>query len=102
MKDQIIQFLQDLYSNHTEIIITAAITFLLTQFGPALYSGLSNLVSSLGGRIGGRLAYKHIEKKYLNWVVLQYQDLNLTGIIGSDEKPRLEQVFISLRGLDVP
>lgn len=30
-------------------------------------------------------------------MVLQNQDLNLTGIIGSGEKPKLEQIFTSLR-----
>jgi len=48
-------------------------------------------------RIGGQLAYHTIQGKYLNWVVLHNQDLNLTGIIGTGQKPRLEQIFISLK-----
>jgi energy-coupling factor transporter ATP-binding protein EcfA2 len=47
-------------------------------------------------KIGGRISYLRVQGKYLNWVVLHNQDLNLTGIIGAGQKPKLEQVFISL------
>jgi hypothetical protein len=99
----IIQQLIELYQKHEKlslVLLSLIGGWLLSKVVPGLYSLVVGLLNKLGRILGGRLAYKSIQNKYLNWVVLQNQDLNLTGIIGSGQKPRLEQVFISLKVLD--
>ena len=101
--DQIKKWLIDLYQNHEKLALTLLGIIggaLATKYGPAVFSFVVGLLGKLWRRFGGRLAYNSIQGKYLNWVVLKNQDLNLTGIIGSEQKPRLEQVFISLNVLE--
>lgn len=103
MNNEIFEQIRIFYrSNQTLVtaIAAALVTWLLNRFGPAIYTFLVNIVSNLGQKFGGRLAFYGIQRKYLNWVVLENQDLNLTGIIGVGEKPKLEQIFISLKVLD--
>jgi energy-coupling factor transporter ATP-binding protein EcfA2 len=53
----------------------------------------------VGRRIGGRFAFRYFERTYLDWLVTQLRELKLTGIVSNDtaKKPKLEQVFVSLR-----
>lgn len=95
-----IQLLNDLYTSYKDLmilIIGTLIGWILTKLLPAICSYISRFVSLIGKKLGGRLAHKNIRETYLNWLVYKTQDLNLTGIIGSGEKPKLEQIFISLR-----
>lgn len=73
---------------------------LLTQVFPKVLTIISKIIDLIGNKLGGVFAYKVFEGKYLNWVVMQNQTLNLTGMIGTGEKPFLEDVFISLRITD--
>ena len=99
--DKIIEF----YNNNKDTIniivatafISSLITWLFTKLLPSFSSFFSKLSDNLIQKIGGQLAYRAIRGKYLNWVVLHNQDLNLTGVIGTGQKPRLEQIFISLK-----
>ena len=96
----LIQWFKDLYANDKElvlVIIGLIGGWILTKLLPAIFSYFSRFVTSIGKKLGGRLAHKSIREAYLNWLVYKTQDLNLTGIIGSGEKPKLEQIFISLR-----
>lgn len=95
-----LQWLLDFYRDHEKFAIalaSAVATWLLSRVLPNVLSFIRKALSELGRKFGGRFAHKTIQDAYLNWVVLQNQDLNLTGIIGSGEKPELEQIFISLR-----
>ena len=64
---------------------------------PIIYGKSLKLITFIGKKIGGRLGFKSIREAYLNWLVYKTEDLNLTGIIGTGEKPKLEQIFLSLR-----
>lgn len=64
---------------------------------PIIYAKSLKLITFIGKKIGGRLGFKSIREVYLNWLVYKTKDLNLTGIIGTGEKPKLEQIFLSLR-----
>ena len=89
----------DFYQKNTQLTIALAgiiAGWILTKVLPTLISFIIRLIKIVGKKFGGRLAYKSINDTYLNWVVLQNQDLNLTGIIGEGEKPKLEQIFTSL------
>jgi energy-coupling factor transporter ATP-binding protein EcfA2 len=90
----------DFYSKNqalTIALVSAAAGAIATKFIPGFFGLLIKAVEQLGKKRGGRLAYASAQKAYLNWVVLQNQDLNLTGIPGLGVKPKLEQVFISLQ-----
>lgn len=96
----IVNQISEFYRQHEKLaisLVSIIATWVLTKFGPALYFFIMGLFRSLRKMLGGRFAYKNIQDKYLNWVVMQNQDLNLTGIIGTGQKPKLEQVFISLK-----
>ena len=88
------------YKNDKELAI-----FLMGAIGwgisskvlPIIYGKLLKLITFIGKKIGGRLGFKSIREAYLNWLVYKTEDLNLTGIIGTGEKPKLEQIFLSLR-----
>jgi hypothetical protein len=98
--DELIKQFEEFWKNNTElakILVAALVGALLTKTFPTLWSYFLQALSFVGEKIGGRFAYKSIQDAYLNWVVLQNQDLNLTGIVGSGEKPKLEQVFVSLK-----
>jgi HEAT repeat protein len=95
-----IKIFTDFYTNNTQlaiVLVSLVGGMVLTKLVPALLGALSMVLKSIGKIIGGRLAYRGLRDAYLNWVVLSNQDLNLTGIIGSENKPKLEQIFISLR-----
>lgn len=99
--DKLIEF----YNNNKNTIdliaatalISSLITWLFTKLLPGISQSANKISEKIIQKIGGQLAYRHIQGKYLNWVVLHNQDLNLTGIIGTGQKPMLEQVFISLK-----
>jgi energy-coupling factor transporter ATP-binding protein EcfA2 len=95
-----LQWLAEFYKQNKElslVLVSLLGGALLTKLVPTLYAQIKRLIFTLGRRAGGRLAYRAIQNDYLNWVVLQNQDLNLTGIIGLGQKPKLEQIFISLK-----
>lgn len=98
--DQIWDQLATFYNNNQQLatggLAGAILTIILTKLLPSIASNFSKAITRIGKYIGGRFSFKSIQDSYLNWVVLQNQDLNLTGIIGSVEKPKLEQIFISL------
>ena len=76
--------------------LSATVFMLLVKFLGRILDSIKSIAIYIGKKIGGRFAYKNFLDTYLNWLVAEYQDLNLTGIIGSGTKPKLEQVFISL------
>jgi hypothetical protein len=105
--DGLLNKIVDFYNNNKELSIAVAGalvgivgTWFFNKLGPWVVSILHFTIDLLGKLIGGHFAYAGIKRKYLNWVVLQNQDLNLTGIIATGEKPKLEQVFISLKVMD--
>lgn len=92
--------LLDLYNKYEKValvLVTALTTWLFTKLIPFIGNIISKVYDKAIFKIGGKLTYHNIQGKYLNWVVLHNQDLNLTGIIGAGQKPKLEQVFISLK-----
>lgn len=96
----LIQWLEDLYANDKElmpVIIGLIGGWFLSKLLPAISSYFSRFITLIGKKLGGRLSHKSTREAYLNWLVYKTQDLNLTGVIGSGEKPKLEQIFISLR-----
>jgi len=100
--DQIISALEEFYKNHKELAIALAsslatlVATLTLLFIRRILNTIRNFIVWIGKKIGGGLAYKSFLDNYLYWMVVEHQDLNLTGIIGSGPKPKLEQVFISL------
>jgi NACHT domain len=66
---------------------------------PYLFQRFLQLLRWIGKKLGGRLGYRYLEKAYLNWLVTELRELKLAGIVGADaaKKPKLEQVFVSLR-----
>ena len=98
MSDSWYQPFLDFYENHTELAVALAGLLgglLLAKVLPTALRLLGTLATLTRSKLGGRIAYKSMQGLYLNWAVLESQDLNLTGIIGG-EKPRLEQIFVSL------
>ena len=96
----IIQLLKNFYNNDKDLALVLIGIFggwIISNVSPTLRHHASNLFSYFGKKFGGRLAFKSIRKSYLNWLIYKTQDLNLTGLIGSGDKPKLEQIFISLR-----
>jgi len=72
-----------------------ALGWVLHKVLPAVGALVSRPLGWIRRRAGGRFARGLVERAYLNWVVLENQDLNLTGMIGSGEKPKLEQIFVA-------
>jgi hypothetical protein len=72
---------------------------LLRDLLPYLFQQFLRLLRWVGKKLGGRLGYRYLEKSYLNWLVTELRELKLAGIVGADasKKPKLEQVFVSLR-----
>ena len=100
MVDGLIQLIKDLYASDKELVIGitgVVVGWILSKLLPAIFSYFSKFITLMGKKLGGRLSHKSTREAYLNWLVYKTQDLNLTGIIGSGEKPKLEQIFISLR-----
>ncbi|MCE5242902.1 MAG: NACHT domain-containing protein [Desulfobacteraceae bacterium] len=92
-----------LYKDNEKLTIALTcliIGWILNKFLPYIWSMMVMLVSSIGHRIGGKFGYLQKKSTFMNWVVLLNQDLHLTGIIASGEKPKLEQIFISLEVID--
>jgi len=105
--DGLVDKIVDFYNNNKELSIAIAGalvgiigTWIFNKLGPWIGSMIKSVLELIGRLIGGHFAYAGIRRRYLNWVVLQNQDLNLTGIIATGEKPKLEQVFISLKVMD--
>jgi len=95
----IIQLLKDFYKTDKDLALVLIGLFggwILSHVFPTLRYYASKSVSFMGRKFGGRLAHKSIRESYLNWLIYKTQDLNLTGLIGSGDKPKLEQIFISL------
>ena len=95
-----IQRLVSFYTDHREltIVLVAMVGgWLLSKVIPEVSKALVRMFRSVTRKLGGKFAFRSIQDAYLNWVVLQNQDLNLTGVVGSGEKPKLEQVFIALK-----
>ena len=95
---------EEFYSNNPELtlILVGALggaisTAIFSKLLPSIWAAIVSFIAFIGAKIGGRLGYKYIQNIYLNWVVMANQELNLTGFIGSDQKPKLEQIFISLK-----
>ncbi|MHB8779064.1 MAG: hypothetical protein ACYC6R_15100 [Anaerolineales bacterium] len=98
MKD-ILALLESIWTDHKEIVLTGIITCLGTLFVifiRRIAGFFKDTTIWVGRRLGGVFAYKSFINSYLDWMVLENQDLNLTGVIGTGPKPKLEQVFISL------
>ncbi len=102
--DKFLKWWNDFYNTNSQMALVligaiggAIATAIFSKLLPTLWSIIVNFIAFIGAKIGGRFGYKRIQNNYLNWVVVANQDLNLTGIIGSEEKPRLDQVFISLQ-----
>ncbi len=72
---------------------------LLNKFVPFAWHAVVTAFTWIGRRVGGRFAFRYFERTYLDWLVTQLRELKLTGIVTTDaaKKPRLEQVFVSLR-----
>ena len=80
-------------------ILLLVLGAILKDFLPFAWRGFTGVCAWLGRRIGGRFAFRYFERTYLDWLVTQLRELKLTGIVTSDatKKPRLEQVFVTLR-----
>ena len=98
--DELLTTLSDIYSRHEKValvVLTAAATLFFTKVLPFIWAAFVDAARYVLSRISRR-ARNHVALgQYLNWVVLQNQDLNLTGVVGHGDKPRLEQVFLSLK-----
>lgn len=93
-------FLQKYGENKIVIaIIGVVVGIVLTKVVPAFWNLLLLIFARIGKIMGGSFAYRDFQKRYLDWVVTEHRELKLTGVVTSDEakKPRLEQVFVSLR-----
>ncbi len=100
MRDFLKNLLQQYGDNKLFIAIAAAVVgAVLTKLIPTLWRWLHSFVLWIGKIAGGRFAYHDFQKRYLDWVVTEHRELKLTGIVTSDDakKPKLEQVFVSLR-----
>ena len=80
-------------------LIVVALTALATKFFPFIWRIMCKISSKCARIMGGHFASREFERRYLDWVVTQNQELKLTGVVTHDEakKPQLEQVFVSLR-----
>ena len=90
----------DFYKNNEKLAIALVSLIggvLLTQIFPKILYLISKTLEAIGQKMGGIFSYRVFEGRYLNWVILQNQELNLTGMIGTGQKPMLEEVFISLK-----
>jgi energy-coupling factor transporter ATP-binding protein EcfA2 len=75
------------------------ITLILTKVLPFLWKSFAWLMTWIGAKLGGRFSHQAFQKRYLDWMVTEWRELKLTGIVSHDDnkKPRLEQVFLSLQ-----
>ncbi len=57
------------------------------------------LAAWIGKQIGGRFGFRYFEKSYLDWLLTELSELKLPGIVSaeSSKKPKLDQVFVSIR-----
>lgn len=88
------------FKGHKEISLLAIgglITFVFTKLLPWMFQSGSKLGSRALAQCSSRYRRRVALGAYLNWVTIQNRDLNLTGIVGTEEKPQLEQVFISVQ-----
>jgi HEAT repeat protein len=89
------------YENNKLLIAVAGVVVgaILTKTVPALWLATRRLVVWLGRFAGGRFAYHSFQTRYLEWVISEYSELKLTGVVTSDDakRPQLEQVFVSLQ-----
>ncbi|MCB9418681.1 MAG: hypothetical protein H6667_02675 [Ardenticatenaceae bacterium] len=90
--------LEEFYTNYKDLalVLAGSLATLILVFLQRILYAIRNFIVWAGKKIGGSLAHQNFLDNYLNWMVVEHQDLNLTGIIGSGPKPKLEQVFISL------
>src|SRR5436309_1417379 len=65
---------------------------------PWLWRGVMLLFRFLAQQAGGRFANSAFRSQYLDWIVTEYSELKLTGIVAVEnaKKPKLEQVFVSV------
>jgi hypothetical protein len=94
------RLLEDYKSNTLVVAIVSVIVgALFTKLVPSLWRVLTQVLGWIGKRVGGRLAYRHFEKEYLNWLAISARELKLAGVVTYDDvkKPQLEQVFVSIR-----
>jgi HEAT repeat protein len=80
-------------------IVTVVLGVILRDLVPYLWNVMGKFLIWGGKHIGGRFGFRYFEKTYLSWLVTELGELKLAGIVSTDvaKKPRLEQVFISLR-----
>ena len=98
--DRIYEVAAGWYARHQNIallIVGGLVTFVFTKCLPWIFQSGSSVGARALGRVSSRFRRRVALGEYLNWVILQNRDLNLTGIVGVAEKPQLEQVFISVK-----
>jgi hypothetical protein len=80
-------------------IVTVVLGVILRDLIPYIWRTAVRVLIWVGKHIGGRFGFRYFEKTYLSWLVTELGELKLAGIVSTDvtKKPRLEQVFISLR-----
>ena len=99
MTSRFVDFLRQDSKTVVAGILLLVLGAILKDFLPFAWRGFIGVCAWLGRRIGGRFAFRYFERTYLDWLVTQLRELKLTGIVTSDatKKPRLEQVFVTLR-----
>jgi len=80
-------------------IITVVLGVILRDLIPYTWRLIGKGLAWVGKHIGGKFGFNYFEKTYLNWLVTELRELKLAGIVSTDatKKPKLEQVFVSLR-----
>ena len=83
----------------TAAIVLLLLGVLLREVLPYFFRHAVRFLLWLGKHAGGRLGYYHFQRRYLDWVVTELSELKLAGIVSVDsaKKPKLDQVFVSLR-----
>lgn len=97
---ELLQQLIALYDSNEKIaiaVLSSLATVLVTKALPAVYSILTQILSAGGRLLGGRLAHAAHRRRYLDWVVHETRDLNFAGIIGTEAKPLLSDIYLSLK-----
>jgi NACHT domain len=81
------------------VIVSGLLGAVLMKLFPAIWAAARRLSVLIGKAAGGRFAFRHFQHQYLNWLVTEAQELKLAGIVTTDaaKKPRLEQVFLSIK-----
>ena len=98
--DSIYKIAADYYAHHKDIallIVGGFVTLVFTKCVPWLFQSGRTVGARALSLASSRFRRKVALGEYLNWVILQNRDLNLTGIVGAGERPQLEQVFISVK-----